>query len=65
MPNPPGHFLYKIGDKVTVTSPSTGVVVLGRVIARTVERALGKTYLIRNQRGQSLGYIPEDRLSPR
>lgn len=57
MPNPGGHFIFKIGERVLFNGK------LVRVVARTVEAALGKTYQVRYQNGCNGGYIPEERLS--
>lgn len=67
MPNPGGHFKFKIGERVWYRPhltyyPSTKPRRV-RIIKRTVEAALGKTYLIRHQDGRLGGYVPEDRLS--
>ena len=55
--NEGGQFRFKIGDRVTVTYES-GTVTHGRILARTIEPALGKTY-----KGRNLGYLPEALLS--
>lgn len=57
--NPPGAFAFRVGERVTVTFPATGTVILGRIIGRTIEEALGKVYSIRDQRGRWQGNIPE------
>ena len=62
--NPGGHFRFKVGQRVTVTF-SSGRVHLGRIVARTVEDALGKVYQVRDQRGLNLGYVPEGYLTAR
>lgn len=64
MPNPGGPFKYKVGQRVTVTFPS-GHIVLGRIMKRTIEAALGKTYLVRDQDGRNQGYCPEEYLTLR
>lgn len=58
--NPGGQFKFKIGQRVVWTPnvggyPSRRV----RIIKRTIEAALGKTYLVRYQDGRLGGYIPE------
>jgi hypothetical protein len=55
MNNPGGAFRYKVGDHLTYTRTGKRV----RVMARTIEPALGKTYLIRYQNGRTAGYVPE------
>jgi hypothetical protein len=60
--NEGGPFKFKIGDRVTVTYES-GTVTHGRILARTIEPALGKTYQVRDRKGRNLGYLPEALLS--
>jgi len=56
MPNPPGHFIFKIGERVLYNGKRV------RITARTVEAALGKTYKVRYPDGTNGGYIPESQL---
>ncbi len=57
MPNPGGQFLFKIGDRVLFNGKRV------RIMDRTIESALGKTYKIRYSNGRNGGYVPESRLS--
>jgi hypothetical protein len=57
--NPGGAFHYKVGDHVTYSRTGKRV----RIKARTIEPALGKTYLIQYQNGHTGGYVPERTLS--
>jgi len=58
MNNPGGAFQYKVGDHVIYSRTGKRV----RIKARTIEPALGKTYLIQYQNGHTGGYVPEGRL---
>lgn len=57
MPNPPGHFIFKIGERVLYNGKRV------RIADRTVEAALGKTYQIRYRNGHNGGYVPEEKLT--
>lgn len=62
-PNPSGQFKFKIGQRLIYTPhvfdtlyPPKRV----RVVKRTIEAALGKTYLVKDcKTGRLCGYIPE------
>jgi hypothetical protein len=55
MANEGGVFKFKIGQRVMDTRSGQQV----RIVKRTIEPALGKTYLIRHQDKRLGGYTPE------
>lgn len=64
-PNPGGHFLFAVGERLTWTPRVSGYPPRRvRVVRRTIEAALGKTYQVRDcQTRKLLGYIPESDLT--
>lgn len=53
-------FIFRVGDRVV----DTRVGKVAKVIDRTIEAALHKTYLIRYRDGRCGGYTPEADLVP-
>jgi len=56
--NPGGPFMFRKGERVWYLRTGAPV----KIIDRTIEEALGKTYHIRYQNGRSGGFVPEETL---
>lgn len=58
------QFQFKVGDRVQLTLPGTAPRWV-RVLGRTIEPGLGRTYEVRYPNGRWGGWVPETWLRPR